>query len=148
MSIPEWTNAVMEELEALQRNKTWDITELPKGKKAVGCKWVFTVKHKADGSVERYKARLVAKGFTQTYGIDYEDTFAPVAKLNTIRVLLSLAVNLNWKLHQMDVKNAFLNGELAEEVYIEGPPGLENAYGDKVYKLKKSLYGLKQSPRA
>ncbi|KAL5832506.1 hypothetical protein ACOSQ3_016180 [Xanthoceras sorbifolium] len=148
MSIPEWKNGVMEELGALQRNKTWDITELPKGKKAVGCKWVFTVKHKADGSVERYKARLVVKGFTQTYGIDYEDTFAPVAKLNTIRVLLSLAVNLNWKLHQMDVKNAFLNGELAEEVYIEGPPRLENAYGDKVYKLKKSLYGLKQSSRA
>ncbi|KAL5798657.1 hypothetical protein ACOSQ2_003477 [Xanthoceras sorbifolium] len=148
MSIPEWKNAVMEELGALQKNKTWDIIELPKGKKAVGCKWVFTVKHKADGSVERYKARLVAKGFTQTYGIDYEDTFAPVAKLNTIRVLLSLAVNLNWKLHQMDVKNAFLNGELAEEVYMEGPPGLENAYGDKVCKLKKSLYGLKQSPRA
>ncbi|KAL5758013.1 hypothetical protein ACOSP7_020624 [Xanthoceras sorbifolium] len=148
MSIPEWKNAVLEELGALQRNKTWDITELPKGKQAVGCKWVFTVKHKADGSVERYKARLVAKGFTQTYGIDYGETFAPVAKLNTIRVLLSLAVNLNWKLHQMDVKNAFLNGELAEEVYMKGPPGLENDYGDKVCKLKKSLYGLKQSPRA
>ncbi|KAL5754015.1 hypothetical protein ACOSP7_022235 [Xanthoceras sorbifolium] len=99
ISIPEWKNAVMEELGALQRNKTWDITELPKDKQAVGCKWVFTVKHKADGSVKRYKARLVAKGFTQTYGIDYEETFAPVAKLNTIRVLLSLAVNLNWKLH-------------------------------------------------
>ncbi|KAL5769799.1 hypothetical protein ACOSP7_013953 [Xanthoceras sorbifolium] len=82
----------MEELGALQRNKTWDITKLPKGKQAVGCKWVFTVKHKADGSVERYKARVVAKGFTQTYGIDYEENFAPVAKLNTIRVLLSLSV--------------------------------------------------------
>lgn len=145
---PEWKNAVFEELEALQKNKTWEITELPKGKKTVGCKWVFTVKHKSDGSIERYKARLVAKGFTQTYGIDYVETFAPVAKLNTVRVLLSLAANLDWKLHQLDVKNAFLNGELVEEVYMDGPPGLETEFGGKVCNLKKSLYGLKQSPRA
>ena len=114
---------------------------MPKGKKAVGCKWVFIEKHKADGSVEHYKARLVAKVFTQTNGIDYKETFAPVGKLNTIKALLSLAINL-------DVKNAFPNGELGEEVYMEGLPGLENVYGDKICKLKKSLYGLKQSPRA
>ena len=96
---------------------------LPRGKKPVGCKWIFTVKYKADGTVERYKARLVAKGFTQTYGIDYTETFAPVAKLNTIRVLLSLAANLDWPLHQFDIKNPFLNGELEEEVFMMLPLG-------------------------
>lgn len=148
LSIPEWRKAVQEELMALQKNGTWELTVLPEGKKTVGCKWVFVIKHKADGSVERYKARLVAKGFTQSYGIDYEETFAPVAKLNTVRVLLSIAVNLDWQLHQMDVKNAFLNGDLLEEVYMDSPPGLEAEFGNKVCRLRKSLYGLKQSPRA
>lgn len=98
--------------------------------------------------MDRYKARLVAKGYTQTYGIDYQETFAPVAKLNTVGVILSLTSNLDWPLHQLDIKNAFLNGDL-EEVYMEIPPGLENkANANKVCRLKKSLYGLKQSPRA
>ena len=110
---------------------------------------MFTVKHKVDGTIERYKARLVAKGFTQTYGVDYQETFAPVAKMNSIRILLSLAANLEWPLHQFDVKNAFLNGDLEEEVYMDIPPGFEDTktYG-KVCRLRKSLYGLKQSPRA
>lgn len=99
-------------MNALKKNGTWEIVELPREKKIVGCKWVFTIKSKADGNVERYKARLVAKGFTQTYGIDYQETFAPVAKINSIRVLLSLAVNSSWPLHQLDVINAFLNGDL------------------------------------
>ena len=115
----------------------------------MGCKWIFTVKYRADGSLERYKARLVAKGFTQTYGIDYQETFAPVAKMNSIRVLLSLAASLGWQLQQLDVKNVFLNGEFEDEVYMDLPPGFENEYGiEKVCKLKRSLYGLKKSPRA
>ena len=146
---PKWKAAVDEEVRALEKNGTWEITDLPRGKKPVGCKWIFTVKYKADGNVDRYKARLVAKGFTQSYGIDYQETFAPVAKLNTVRVLLSLAANLDWSLHQLDVKNAFLNGDLEEEVYMDIPAGLETTSNfNKVCRLRKSLYGLKQSPRA
>ena len=104
----------------------------------VGCKWVFTVKCRADGSVERHKARLVAKGFTQTHGIDYQETFAPVAKVNSIRLLLSLAVNSNWPLHQLDIKNAFLNEGLEAEVFMELPPGFEGNFDKrKVCRLKK-----------
>ncbi|PRQ56213.1 putative RNA-directed DNA polymerase [Rosa chinensis] len=147
---PNWRKAMEEELEALQKSNTWQLVPPPQGKKAVGCRWVFTVKHNADGSVIRYKARLVAKGFTQTYGIDYDETFAPVAKMTTIRVLLSIAASLNWPLRQFDVKNAFLHGELAEEeVYMSLPPGyVVDSPGDFVCRLRKSLYGLKQSPHA
>ncbi|GMJ06482.1 cysteine-rich RLK (RECEPTOR-like protein kinase) 8 [Hibiscus trionum] len=146
---PKWRKVVEEEINALENNGTWTITYLPQGKKPVGCKWIFAVKYNSDGSVQRYKARLVAKGYTQTYEIDYTETFAPVAKLNIVRVLLSLAVNSNWKLHQLDVKNAFLNGKLEEEVYMKIPLGLRSIERDqKVCKLNRSLYGLKQSPRA
>lgn len=118
---PNWILAVLEELNALNKNETWEIVNLPHDKRQVGCKWVFTIKCKADGSVERYKARLVAKGFTQTYGVDYQETFAPVAKLNSVRILLSLAANFNWPLHQLDVKNASLDGKLEEEVFESSP---------------------------
>ncbi|RVW93089.1 Retrovirus-related Pol polyprotein from transposon TNT 1-94 [Vitis vinifera] len=136
LKISEWKKAVQDEIDALEKNGTWTITDLPVGKRPVGCKWIFTIKYKADGSVERFKARLVARGFTQSYGIDYQETFAPVAKLNTIRILLSLAVNQDWCLQQLDIKNAFLNGDLEEEVYMEIPPGFERKYGkESVLKL-------------
>ncbi|XP_052199622.1 retrovirus-related Pol polyprotein from transposon RE1 isoform X2 [Diospyros lotus] len=144
-----WKNAVMEEMKALDSNNTWELVDRLKNKKIVGYKWVFTVKYKSDGSIDRYKARLVAQGYSQTYGIDYEETFAPVAKLNSIRIFLSIVVNLDWELFQFDIMNAFLNGELEEEVYMKIPPGFENEERiGKVCKLHKSLYGLKQSPRA
>ncbi|KAA0054937.1 Beta-galactosidase [Cucumis melo var. makuwa] len=145
---PEWKNVVMEEMKALEKNNTWEICALPKGHKPVGCKWVFTLKYKVDGTLDRHKARLIVKGFTQTYGVDYSETFSPVTKLNTVRVLLSVAVNKDWPLYQLDVKNAFLNGDLVEEVYMSPPPGFEAQLGQQVCKLQKSLYGLKQSPKA
>jgi hypothetical protein len=114
LSDPKWRTTMHEDMEALHKNKTWDLVKLPNGKKVVGCKWVFTIKHKADGSLKRYKARLVAKDFTQTYGIDYEETFASIAKMNSIRVLLSIVANLDWPLHQFDLKNAFVHGDLEE----------------------------------
>jgi hypothetical protein len=118
-------------------------------KKIFGCKWVFTIKLKAYGFVEWYKAKLVAKGFTQTYRIDYEETFAAVAKMNSIRVLLSITTNMDWPLHQFDSKNAFLHGDLEEEVYMDIPPRLDDSSTvGKVCKLKKAWYDLKQSPRA
>ena len=145
----KWRKVVLEEMKALESNGTWDVVQQPKGTKVVGCKWVFTIKYKADGSIGRYKARLVAKGYTQTYGIDYQETFSPVAKINTIQMLLSLVANLDWSLQQFDVKNAFLNGDLEEEVYMDLPPGFDSkSKNGKICKLKKSLYGLKQSPRA
>ncbi|KAA0025138.1 Retrovirus-related Pol polyprotein from transposon TNT 1-94 [Cucumis melo var. makuwa] len=148
LECPEWKNAVMEEMKALEKNNIGEICALPKGHKPVGCKWVFTLKYKADGTLDRHKTRLVAKGFTQTYGVDYSETFSPVAKLNIVRVLLSVAVNKDWPLYQLDIKNAFLNGDLVEEVYMSPPPGFEAQFGQQVCKLQKSLYGLKQSPRA
>jgi Reverse transcriptase (RNA-dependent DNA polymerase) len=110
---------------------------------------VFTVKHNPEGKVDKLKARLIVKGYTQIYGIDYEEIFSPVAKMNMVRTLISCAVNFGWNIHQLDVKNAFLHGDLKEEVYMELPPGFDNEQvAGKVYRLKRSLYGLKQSPRA
>lgn len=122
--------------------------KLPKGKKPVGCRWVFIVKYESNGLLERYKAKLVSKGYTQMYGIDYLETFAPVAKMNTVRVLLSLAANLGWKLQQFNVKNAILHSNLELEVYMEVLPGFSSTIDQVVYKLRKVLYELKQSPKA
>ena len=111
---PHWQQAMVEELSALHKSGTWDIVSLPPGKIAIGSRWVYKIKTMSDGSVERYKARLVAKGFSQQYGMDYEETFAPVAKMTTIRTLIAVASVRQWSISQMDVKNAFLNGELQE----------------------------------
>ncbi|KAM1944122.1 hypothetical protein ACFX15_012370 [Malus domestica] len=138
-----------EELQALHENNTWTIVKLPKGKKAVGSRWVYKTKFHSDGTIERNKSRLVAQGFTQTYGVDYKETFADVAKINIVRVLLSVAINKAWPLFQMDVKNAFLYGELEEEVFMKLPPGHPKSNNpEMVCKLHKSIYSLKQSPRA
>ncbi|OMO85296.1 Integrase, catalytic core [Corchorus capsularis] len=144
---PLWQAAMKEELNALEKTHTWDLVELPVGKSVVDCKWVYKVKTKSDGSVERYKARLVAKGFTQEYGIDYEETFAPVARMTSVRTLIAVASIRGWDMSQMDVKNAFLNGDLHEEVYMKPPPGL-SCQTNQVCKLRRALYGLKQAPRA
>ncbi|RVW56301.1 Retrovirus-related Pol polyprotein from transposon TNT 1-94 [Vitis vinifera] len=146
---PGWKNAMLEEICALEDNHTWKLVDLPQGKKVVGCKWVFAVKVNPDGSVARLKARLVARGYAQTYGVDYSDTFSPVAKLNSVRLFISIAASQQWMIHQLDIKNAFLHGDLEEKVYLEQPPGFvaQGEYG-KVCRLKKALYGLKQSPRA
>jgi hypothetical protein len=145
---PKWREAMLEELRALEKNKTWDLVKLPPGKKAMSCKWVFTVKQNPEGNVERYKARLIARGYSQTYDIDYDETFAPVAKMSTVRTLISCASNFGWPLHQLDVKNTFLHGDL-QEVHMEIPPGCSKSdTAGMVYRLRKSLYGLKQSPRA
>jgi hypothetical protein len=144
---PNWVTAMEAELTALAQNHTWELVPLPAGKNLIGCKWVYKVKTHSDGSLERYKARLVAKGFSQEYGIDYEETFAPVAKMTTVRTLISVAAVQQWPLSQLDVKNAFLNGYLSEEVYMRPPPGFSHPSG-VVCRLRRALYGLKQSPRA
>ncbi|KAL0544873.1 hypothetical protein IC582_020003 [Cucumis melo] len=144
----KWKIAMDEEIKSIKKNDTWELSTLPNGKKAVGVKWVFKIKRNEKGEVERYKARLVAKGYSQRKGIDYDEVFAPVARLETIRLLIALAAQNNWKIFQMDVKSAFLNGYLEEEVYLEQPPGYSvKGQEDKVLKLKKTLYGLKQAPR-
>ena len=138
-----------DEILALRKNNTWEKCILPKGKKTVGCRWVYSIKYHADGTIERYKAQLVAKGYAQTYGIDYSETFSPVAKIDTIRVLFSIAANRDWPLYQFDVKNAFLHGEIEEEVYMQAPPGYSEEFTQgEGCRLKRALYGLKQSPRA
>ena len=112
-----------EEYNSIIKNDTWELTKLPNNKVPIGWKWLYKSNFNVDGSIDKYKAILVAKGYSQKEGIDYEDTFSPVAKLNTIRIMIALATKYNWKMHQLDVKSAFLNGELKEEVYLVQPEG-------------------------
>jgi hypothetical protein len=144
----DWVMAMQEELNNFKRNEVWSLVERPK-QNVVGTKWVFRNKQDENGVVTRNKARLVAKGYSQVEGLDFDQTFAPVARLESIRILVAYATHHNFKLYQMDVKSAFLNGPIKEEVYVEQPPGFEEeAYPNHVYKLHKALYGLKQAPRA
>lgn len=142
-----WRQAMQTEIRALEDNGTWSMEKLPPGKRALGSRWVYKIKYNSDGSIERLKARLVVFGNHQIIGIDYNETFAPVAKMVTIRTFLTIAASQNWELHQMDVHNAFLHGDLHEEVYMKFPPGFGSSQPDMVCRLRKSLYGLKQAPR-
>jgi hypothetical protein len=145
----EWADAMTEEYQSIMKNKVWEIVPRPKNKDVVSSRWLFKIKHDVDGSIEKYKARFVARGFSQKEGIDYEETFVPVARYTLIRTTIALAAKMKWKLYHMDVKITFLNGVIEEEVYIEKPQGFEvEDMKSHVYRLKKALYGLKQAPRA
>ena len=143
-----WKNSMLEEYRSILKNNVWDIVSRPKEKSMVSSKWIYKIKHAADGSVEKFKARFVARGFTQKEGIDYEVTFAPIARYTSIRAIISLVSVLGWKLHQMDVKTTFLNGKIENEDFVEQQYGfiLHNKYTHGC-KLRKALYGLKQALR-
>ncbi|PNX87561.1 copia-type polyprotein, partial [Trifolium pratense] len=143
-----WRTAMDQEMESIINNNTWELTTLPEGSNAIGVKWIFKTKYNERGEIEKHKARLVAKGYTQKHGIDYNDVFAPVARWDTIRTILALAAKESWNVFQLDVKSAFLHGDLAEDIYVEQPLGYQKGNKNNVYKLKKALYGLKQAPRA
>jgi Reverse transcriptase (RNA-dependent DNA polymerase)/Integrase core domain len=144
-----WRAAMQEEIESIECNNTWSLVEPVKGKKVIGLKWIYKLKKDSEGRVVKHKARLVAKGYVQQQGIDFEEVFAPVARIETIRMIIALAVQGGWLLHHMDIKSAFLNGDLKEEVYVIQPPGFEEKGSEHmVLKLHKALYGLKQAPRA
>ena len=148
-SQPVWRVAMMEQYQYIMKNDVWDIVLRPEGKSIVTSKCIYKIKHTIDGSIEKHKARFVARGFSQVEGIDYEETFAPVARYTSIRMIISLAAFMGWRLHQMDVKTTFLNGEIDEEVYIEQLEGfMIHDEKNHVCRFKKSFYGLKNAPRA
>jgi len=145
----KWQSAMEFEMESMKINKVWTLVEASKDIKSIGCKWVYKKKIGADGKVETYKARLVAKGYRQKEGIDYDETFSPVAMIKSIRILLAIAAYYDYEIWQMDVKTAFLNGELKEEVYMTQPEGFTSMFDiNKVCKLQRSIYGLKQASRS
>ena len=144
----EWLDAMKDEMESMNANEVWDLVEIPKGAKTVGCKWVYKIKRDSKGNIERFKARLVAKGFTQREGIDYNETFSPVSSKDSFRIIMALVAHYDLELHQMDVKTAFLNGDLYENVYMAQPEGFVVEGKEHLgCKLKKSIYGLKQASR-
>ena len=143
----EWVKAMQEEIKSLHENHTYDLVELPKGRKALKNKWVYRLKNEENNPRPRYKARLVVKGFNQKKGVDFEEIFSPVVKMSSIRVVLGLAASLDLEIEQLDVKTAFLHGDLEEEIYMEQPEGFEVVGKENlVCRLQKSLYGLKQAP--
>ena len=144
-----WRDACEEEIKSIVKNNTWELVDLPAGAKPIGLKWIFKIKRNADGSINKYKSRLVAKGYIQRHGIDFEEVFAPVARIETVRFIIALAASRGWEIHHLDVKTAFLNGDLKEVVFVSQPEGYEvKGQEHKVYKLHKALYGLRQAPRA
>jgi hypothetical protein len=146
---PNWSAVMEEELKSIHDNDTWSLADLPRCQHAIGLKWVYKVKRNENGVIVKYKARLVAKGYVQRPSIDFEEVFAPVAWLESVRLLLVIAAHFGWGVHHMDVKSAFLNGELQEEVHVQQPPGfVDSKNKHKVLHLQKALYGLCQAPRA
>jgi hypothetical protein len=144
-----WREAMLEEYDSIMRNDVWEVVSRPEGKSVVTSRWLYKTKYVADGSIEKHKARFVARGFSQVEGVDYDETFAPVARYTSIRSIIAIAAEMGWRIHQMDVKTAFLNGFIEEEVYIEQPQGFEVCEREShVCLLRKALYGLKQAPRA
>jgi hypothetical protein len=145
----EWADAMTEEYQSIMKNGVWEIVPRSKNKDGVSYRWIFKIKHVANGSIEKYKARFVTRGFSQKEGIDYEETFVPVDRYTSIRTIIALVAKMKWKVHQMDVKIDFLISVIEEEVSIEKPQGFEvEDRKSHVYRLKKALYGLKQDPRA
>ena len=145
---PEWKKAMERELHSIESNDTWDLVPRPAKWKVIGVTWIFKTKSHSNGTLDKLKARLVARGFSQRPGVDFGDTSAPTARMATIRIVFAIASSRGWAIFQMDVKSAFLNGDLKEEVYVEQPPGFQTSRKHMVYRLKKALYGLKQAPRA
>ena len=141
-----WRLAMDKEIESIEKNGTWKLARLPDGHKTIGLKWVYKLKKDASGNIVKHKARLVAKGYVQEHGIDYDEVYAPVTRLEIVRLLLALAAKNNWQVHHLDVKTAFLNGDINEEVYVAQPKGyVKKGQEQLVYKLFKALYGLKQA---
>lgn len=144
-----WQDAMKAEYEALMKNHTWSLVECPTNSNVVGCNWIYKVKKIFDGTIARHKARLVTQGFSQEVGLDFFDTFSSVIKPTTIRLVLSIALSIGWRIQQININNAFLNGELSEEVYMKQPKGCDDqCQPNHVCRLHKALYGLKQAPRA
>ena len=136
----KWRQACKEEIDSINKNKTWSLIDKPSETKVIGLKWIFKIKKNVDGTINKYKARLVAKGYVQESGIDFDEVFAPVARIETVRLLIALAASHGWEIHHLDVKTAFLHGELKEDVYVEQPEGFEvKGEEHKLYKLSKAL---------
>eukprot|EP00249_Psilotum_nudum_P004748 c18249_g1_i1 orf=2-607(-) len=144
-----WKAMMQSEYDSIIKNNTWELVEKPTNRKIIGTKWIWKVKYRSDGTLDKFKARLVAQGYSQVEGFDFEDSFSPIIWMTTIHIILAMATYRKWPMYQMDVKSTFLNGDLKEEVYVAQPPGCEAPHSEnKVCHLKKALYGLKQVLRA